>query len=112
WARERLRVLSANTPGEAIREYEQFQRSAPLDDAQHYGLGIARLLEGRGADAAATQFAALLDKHPGDVWLSLALAEAEERAGRPAQADARFESLVARMPRSPAVALTYARVLV
>lgn len=112
WARERLRVLSANTPGEAIREYEQFQRSAPLNDAQRYGLGLARLLDGRGADAAATQFAALLEKYPGDVWLTLALAEAEERAGRPAQADARFESLVARMPRSPAVALTYARVLV
>src|SRR5690606_18228805 len=28
WAKERLRVLSANTPGEAIREYEQFQRTS------------------------------------------------------------------------------------
>ncbi len=108
WAKERLRVLSANTPGEAIREYEQFQRTGALDDAQRYGLALARLLDGRGAEAAATQFAALLDDHPDDLWLSLALAEAEARAGRHAQADARFEALIDRMPRTPSVALTYA----
>ena len=43
WARERMRVLSANTPAEAIREYEQMRNKAPLDDAQQYGLALARL---------------------------------------------------------------------
>ena len=112
WAKERLRVLSANTPGEAIREYEQMQRGGLLTDAQRYGLGLARLLDGRNVEGAATQFASLLDAYPGDLWLSLALAEAEERAGRPAQADRRLETLLDRMPRNPAVALTFARILV
>jgi beta-barrel assembly-enhancing protease len=112
WARERLRVLSANTAAEAIREYEQMQRSGALTDAQRYGLALARLQDGRGADAAASQFAELLERYPDDLWLSLALAEAEERAGRPARADVLFERLVDRMPRTPPVALTYARVLV
>ncbi|TDK28785.1 M48 family peptidase [Luteimonas aestuarii] len=112
WAKERLRVLSANTPAEAIREYEQMQRAGQLTDAQRYGLAVARLQDGRGAASAATEFAELLQSHPGDLWLSLGLAEAEERAGRPAQADRHLDSLLERMPHNPAVALTYARVLV
>jgi beta-barrel assembly-enhancing protease len=112
WAKERLRVLSANTPAEAIREYEQLQRAGALTDAQRYGLALARLQEGRGAATAATAFAELLQAHPGDLWLSLGLAEAEERAGRPAQAERQLDALVDRMPHHPAVALTYARLLV
>jgi len=111
WVRERLRVLSANTPREAIREYGRLGRAAPLDDAQRYGLAVARLLAGDVADAA-RDFEALLAAHPGDSWLLLGLAEAESRQGRHAEADARFESLVARMPRSRAVVLAYAGVLV
>src|SRR5690606_20603049 len=64
WARERLRVLSANTSGAAIREYEQMQRGGALDDAQRYGLGLARLRDGDGARAAAA-FSALLQDYPG-----------------------------------------------
>jgi predicted Zn-dependent protease len=110
WARERLRVLSANTPDAAIREYERIRRAGKLDDAQAYGLALARLLDGQGA-AAARDLAPLLDRHPGDVWLTLAMAQAESRAGRHASADARFEALVDRMPTNRAVALTYAGVL-
>lgn len=110
WARERLRVLSANTPDAAIREYERIRRAGKLDDAQTYGLALARLLDGQGA-AAASDLAPLLDRHPGDVWLGLAMAQAESRAGRHAAADARFEALVDRMPTNRAVALTYAGVL-
>lgn len=110
WARERLRVLSAITPDVAIREYERLRRAGKLDDAQRYGLALARLLDGQGA-AAAAELVPLLDKHPGDVWLSLALAQAEARAGRLAAADARFEALLERMPTNRAVALTYAEVL-
>lgn len=110
WVRERLRVLSANTPAAAISEYEHMRRAGTLDDAQRYGLAYAHLLAGQG-NAAATELAPLLEKHPGDVWLSLAMAQADARAGRPAAADARFEALLARMPRNRAVALTYAGVL-
>jgi len=110
WARERLRVLSADTPAAAIREYERLQGKAPLDDGQRYGLALARLLDGQGASAA-TALEKLLGEHPGDPWLELALGEAEARAGRHEAADRRFESLVSRMPSNRAVALTYARVL-
>jgi len=110
WARERLRVLSADSPDAAIREYERMRRAAALDDTQRYGLALARLRDGQGA-AAAADLTPLLDQHPGDVWLALALAEAEARAGKTAAADARFEALAERMPSHRAVALTYAGVL-
>ena len=111
WARERLRVLSANTPEAAVREYEGIARAAPLDDAQRYGLSVAHLRAGRG-DQAAAGFTELISKYPGDVWITLGLAEAEAHAGRAAAADRRFEALLERMPRNPAVALSYADVLV
>lgn len=110
WARERMRVLSANTTGAAIREYEAMRRAGPLDDAQRYGLAVARLRAGEAARAA-SEFAGLLDDYPGDIWLDLGLAEAKARAGRMEEADARFEALVRRMPDQRAVVLTYATVL-
>src|SRR5690606_17691917 len=110
-ARERLRVLSANTADAAIREYERIAGARELDDAQRYGLAIAQLRAGRG-EQAATALAALMARHPGDVWLTIGLAEAEAHAGRHEAADRRFEALLERMPRHPAVALSYADVLV
>jgi predicted Zn-dependent protease len=110
WARERLRVLSADTPNAAIREYEGMRRAKPLNDAQRYGLALARLLDNRPADAA-TELAPLLEAHPGDVWITLALAQAEARSSKMAAADARFEALLDRMPANRAVALTYAGML-
>ena len=110
WVRERLRVLSANTPREAIAEYGRLGRAGPLDDAQRYGLAVAQLLAGSGAEAA-RGFQALLATHPDDTWLLLGLAQAEARQGRHADADARFEALVRRMPRNRAVVLAYAEVL-
>src|SRR5690606_21086027 len=49
--------------------------------------------------------------YPDDVWLELGLAEAQARAGRQDEADARFEALAMRLPNNRAVALTYAGVL-
>lgn len=111
WARERMRVLSANTTRQAISEYEAMARAEPLDAAQRYGLALARMRAGE-AERAATGFAELLQDRPGDVWLELGLAESLARAGRHAEADARFESLAMRLPTDRAVALTYAGVLV
>ncbi|MGH8031951.1 MAG: M48 family metalloprotease [Luteimonas sp.] len=110
WVRERLRVLSADTPSAAIQEYERLRAAGPLDDAQRYGLAYARLRDGRGA-AAASEFSALLADHPDDVWVAIALAEAEARAGRAAAADERFKGLLARLPNNRAVALSYTAVL-
>ena len=111
WARERMRVLSANTTRQAISEYEAMRRAGPLDDAQRYGLALARMRAGEVAGAA-SDFATLLQDYPGDRWLELGLAEAQAKAGRTEEADARFESLSLRLPNDRAVALTYASILV
>ena len=110
WARERLRVLSANTPAQAVREYEAMRRTGTLTDAQRYGLAVARQRLNE-LDAAGKAFGELLTEYPGDVWLTLGVAETDARAGRTAAADQRFESLIDRMPRHPAVVLTYAAAL-
>jgi predicted Zn-dependent protease len=110
WARERLRVLSANSPGQAVREYEQLARHKPLDDAQRYGLALSHYLDGDPRRAIG-ELQGLLEDHPGQSWLELALAQAEARAGDTGSADARFESLVARMASNRAVALIYATAL-
>lgn len=110
WARERLRVLSANTPAAAIREYEAMRRSGALSDAERYGLAIARL-RSNDLDGAGKALNELLAEHPGDMWLTLGVAETDARAGRTAAADRRFDDLLERMPRHPAVVLTYASML-
>lgn len=110
WARERLRVLSANTPGEALREYEQLRRSGQLSVEQRYGLALAHLQGGSGA-AAITELEPLLATRQDNLWLQLAMGEAEARAGRQPAATARFDALIERMPRNKAVALTYVNVL-
>ncbi|MGV8941251.1 MAG: M48 family metalloprotease [Lysobacter sp.] len=109
-ARERLRVLSADTPRAAVREYEQMAQRGKLDPAQRYGLAIARLRASESG-AARDMLTGLLQDRPGDLWVSLGLAEAEARSGRHAAADARFDALLQRLPNNRAVALTYAGTL-
>ncbi|GAB3732505.1 M48 family metalloprotease [Luteimonas pelagia] len=111
FARERLRVLSAETPSAAIRELRQIGDAADgLSTAQTYGLAVAHLRDGDG-EAAARLLRPLHEADPGNAWIELALAEADARAGRRAAADQRFESLVSRMPHHRAVAVTYASLL-
>jgi predicted Zn-dependent protease len=110
FARERLRVLTAETPSMALNEYERLAKAAPLDDAQRYGRALAKLRANRANEAAAT-FSALLQEHPGDRWITLALAEAEARSGEAESADARMEELLRQNPRNRAIALSYARIL-
>lgn len=110
WARERIRVLSANTPGEAVREYRQRQRGETLDAAARYGLAVA-LLRANDAAEAIAQFEPLLEAHPDDPWIVLGMAEAEARAGRQAAADARLDALLARMPEHRPTLLTYSQIL-
>ncbi len=109
-ARERLRVLSADTPTDAVREYEQIARTGELDEAQRYGQAIALLRNGKAHDAA-DKLAALHRARPDDTWVTLGLAEAESRSGQREQARDRFEAMLRRSPNDRAVALTYARAL-
>jgi predicted Zn-dependent protease len=110
WARERIRVFSANTAAEAVREYERMRQAKPLTDAQRYGLAIARLRDSKYA-IAAKELAPLLTKYPADPWIVIAMAETEARAGDLAAADTRMEALLARMPNHLAASLSYARLL-
>ncbi|MFN3704354.1 M48 family metalloprotease [Thermomonas sp.] len=109
-ARERLRVLSATTPALAIREYQQMQAKQPLDEARRYGLAFAYQLAGQNAQALAL-LAQLAQTRPNDLWIQIALGEAEAHSGRTAEADQRFDALLARMPTHRALALSYARLL-
>jgi len=114
WARERLRVLSAPTPSELVREYESLKRSQKdgLTDAQRYGVAIARLRDGGAAAGQALQDLKQLEsEHPDNLWVELALGEAESRNGQHAQANQRFDALLKRLPQNRPVALTYATVL-
>jgi predicted Zn-dependent protease len=112
WARERLRVLSAVTPAELMREYEGLRRSQAegLSDPQRYGFALARQRSGNASDAL-EELGKLAVSHPDNLWVALALGEAESRAGRHAAANERFETLLKRLPRNRAVALTYAGIL-
>lgn len=111
WARERLRVLSADNPGMAIREYESIRRQENgLSDAQRYGLALARLL-GNDPAGAAADLTALLKQDPDNLWIGLALAQAESRSGHEADGERRFADLLRRHPNHRAIALTYAQAL-
>ncbi|HDS1145911.1 MULTISPECIES: M48 family metalloprotease [Stenotrophomonas] len=114
WARERLRVLSADSPPELEREYADLAKRQKdgLNDAQRYGQALAVMRGGRaGAGQARQTLASLLQAHPGNLWLALGLGEAESRAGQTAQANSRFEQLLREHPNSRPVALTYAEIL-
>jgi|APLak6261688831_1056184.scaffolds.fasta_scaffold00037_25 predicted Zn-dependent protease len=110
WARERLRVFSASTPMQAIREYQQMRAKQPLNESQRYGLALAHQLIGQNSDAL-QELTPLAQAHPNNLWLQIALGETEAHTGKAAEADRRFESMLARMPTHRALALSYARLL-
>lgn len=114
WARERLRVLSAPTPSELVREYQDLRRSQKngLSGPQRYGVAIAQLRDGGNAVQQALQeLQQLQSEHPDNLWVNLALGEAESRSGHHAEANRRFDALLQKLPQSRPVALTYAQVL-
>ncbi len=114
WARERLRVLSADSTPELEREYADLAKRQKdgLNDAQRYGQALAVMRSGRAGAAQARQtLAGLLQTRPDNLWLALGLGEAESRAGQTAEANSRFEQLLRQHPNSRPVALTYAEIL-
>jgi beta-barrel assembly-enhancing protease len=111
WMRERIRVLTARTAGEAAAEYRRkVAAGTALTDAEHYGYAIARIQLGT-AEEALDDLAALHTRHPDMFLVDLALAEAEYRAGRADAAEARYAELAARQPRNRAIVLSYAGML-
>lgn len=127
WMAERLRVLSARNPAEGVNEYRRMfaAEGAEPNDAQRYGYALARLRADRPGEAL-PDLRDLADRHPGDLWVALALAEAEMHsglslaaqsetklgAGLIAQSLARYEGLRAALPEHRGVALAHAQALI
>jgi predicted Zn-dependent protease len=112
FARERLRVLSADSPGAAVAEYRRMQSGTPerVTDARRYGLAIAQMQLGETEQAERT-LGELAVRHPGLHWIELALAENAHRAGHRRLAEERYATLLATLPSNRAVILSYARSL-
>lgn len=112
WARERLRVLSAES-APAVEEFyrRRFQSAdvAPAD-AERYGYALALAKVGKHGQALA-QLDVIEAPDPGHYWIALARAESLHGAGRRGEAESAFERLLAAYPRSRALALSYAEAL-
>jgi len=109
WVKERLRVLSAASPGAAITEYRRgvdgFE-SQPTD-AQKYGLALAYIGHRQGG-AAEALLGTLYTAHPDNLYIALARAEAAQVSANPALAQTRYEQLMRHYPGNRAVILSYA----
>ena len=112
WARERLRVLSADSPNQALRECtDLIEKAGPkATDAQRYGLALAQMKVGYPA-AAEASLQALSRKYPGNLWLGLALAENAFVAKDSVESRKRYESLMSAHPDDRTVSLSYAETL-
>src|SRR5690606_9411530 len=89
-----------------------FRSKDGLSDPQRYGVAIARLRDGgSGIPEALEELRQLQAEYPDNLWVNLALGEAESRNGRHADANRRFDALLRRLPQSRPVALTYAQIL-
>jgi len=111
WARERMRVLSAASPADAVAEYQRMQADGRLlTDPQRYGLALALADVGR-ANEALIALSDLSERHPRLFWLDLASAESQHRGSNWEAATALYQSLLERHPLNRAVALSYAQAL-
>jgi predicted Zn-dependent protease len=108
WAKERLRVLSAASPGSAVTEYKRgidgFE--TPLTDAQKYGLALAYIGTRSGMQAE-IQLNAIAKDYPNNLWIGLAKAEAAQFLTPPLLAQTRYEQLMAQFPANRAIILSY-----
>lgn len=107
--RERARVLGARRP-ELLPEFYERNDTLPAD-ARDYGHGLALARAGRAGEALPL-LAPLVERHPGNVSFALALAHAENLAGRRGAAVQRLRGLHAERPDHRAVAIAYADALV
>ena len=113
WAlmRERVRVLAGDPTREAAYYAGRLKQEPDFDTpANHYGYALALTGSGFGSRAVA-QLQPLLDAHPDNLIVALAMADARLQAGQRAAALKMYDTLNARSPRNRAVALAYAKAL-
>ncbi|WP_350015626.1 M48 family metalloprotease [Rhodanobacter sp. IGA1.0] len=109
--RERARVLAGDATRLATYYASSLQTRHDFDTpANHYGYALALTRSGRGAQALG-QLQPLLDNHPGNLLLRLAVADARLQAGQRPAALAIYSELNTQSPRNRAVALAYAHAL-
>lgn len=111
-ARERLRVLSATTPTDAVHEMERLRDANPskFSPAQRYGLALAHSLAGK-SQLASKELTDLHTQNPASYWIELAQAENDHRAGNRAAARERYETMLREYPQNRAIVLSYANSL-
>ncbi|KRE89654.1 peptidase M48 [Frateuria sp. Soil773] len=110
--RERARVLAGDASQLALYYGSNLAKRQDFDTvANRYGYALALMRSGRGSDAV-NQLQPLLQAHPGNQVLQLAMADAKLQAGRRAEALALYGDLNARSPRNRAIALAYAKALI
>ncbi|MHB1056669.1 MAG: beta-barrel assembly-enhancing protease [Rhodanobacter sp.] len=109
--RERVRVLAGDAFKQATYYSTSLQSRHDFDTpANHYGYALALTRSGRST-AAIGQLQPLLQAHPDNLILKLAMADARLQAGQRAAALAIYGSLNVQSPRNRAVALAYAKAL-
>lgn len=110
--RERAREMAAPSRTRILEYYQANLHGADKFDtpANHYGYALA-LVRNNQAEDAIPQLAALLDEHPHNTALRLAMANARLHAGQRDQALAAYAEMKQQMPLSHAVAEAYAEAL-
>ncbi len=110
--RERSRVLSGD-PTQLIGYYRKnLHDHADFNTpSNHYGYALALNLSGR-SKAAVAQLGPLLDKHPDNLPLKLAMADAQMRLGHDQRALASYAAMSANAPDNHAIAVAYADALI
>lgn len=111
WARERLRVLSADSPLAAYKEYQGLIGTGKnVSDPLRYGLALSQIQAGYPA-AAEAELQRLAQRHPDNLWIGIALAETAHAAKNEKLARDRYEGLLRRFPNDRAISLSYAETL-
>jgi predicted Zn-dependent protease len=112
WAHERVRVLSAESSGTALAEYQRMRANDPksFGDPQRYGLAVAMIAHGDAA-AALPDLQELSKRHPSAYWIDLAIGYAQFASGQRQSAMDTYERLLRQRPYSRAVILSYAKTL-
>ncbi|ANB18709.1 Putative Zn-dependent protease [Dokdonella koreensis DS-123] len=107
--RERVRVLTARSPAAMVGYYADTLKADPAFDtpSNRYGYGLA-LTRARQLDRAVEELTRLAERHPGQATFQLALAAAEDHAGRHAEAERRYSDLHEDFPGNRAISLAYA----
>jgi predicted Zn-dependent protease len=110
--RERARALNADSANGSLRYYADERKRGPSAEtpAIRYGHAIS-LVRARQPQAAMAEYASLIEEFPRSSLFQLGMAEAEDHAGKKAEAFQRYERLSRDFPGNRAIALDFTEAL-